>query len=836
MKRLKFTIAAVYDTETCNVGEDENTRAYPILFIDNDIRDIDLYNYEPEKDDKIHFYRFEDEMQQRIDEYIEWGQICGVVPVICAYNLMFDLQPLMEELNARYKIRANAQSSTNVYTLDLISDDNTVLRFWDTYHLEMHGLSAMGKTCGIEKAVGDWDYSLIRTPKTSLTSEELFYARRDVQVIPAYLRYLLHANEWMQQSDLGFRVLTKTSIVRQMARREIERLTVPKKDGSRLELRHAFMQLCKKELPPTFDIYALRKACFRGGFTFTAAKYAMTLQRNVVSADVTSMHHTFINGRYIPQDFVSADVTSLHAACAKILNTPLDYVLDNYEKPFNFAIHAKIRFTNIRLKSGTCFEDWGIALESTSKFKKGITPGSEIGLDPANVLQENEIRGQGWHDTYKGAELAFGKLYSADEIVIHVNELELWTMFRVYEWDSFQPLFGEVAMHFKLPPDFVTLQSNKLFEQKSEAKYVSFHYKKGEPFTEALKYIPDGITASLRNGTCEPQFFEAWYTSTVKGMFNGIYGTQAQDVFKPSYTCENGTLFIDDSTVTTPQNYDEKKPRSCRVLYTYGMRIVGGSRMHMVIAMELLYKALGDRAWVLGGDTDSMKIACNDNVKDEEIERALEPIAAASTKAIFKCMARMRKNFPQLASGLNGIGGFELENAGSHYKLHYEMWNKARVSWDGKRMHITCAGLPRPIGAYHIETALEDLVNAGYTPEDVLTTVMGFDLFIPYSISHTLEHHKPKPTDVYDCNVTDYLGETYCVTSHESTALYPSGRWLGETLKMTNQLSVKYLERKYGRKVETATRTLRLEKGDIKVIKETVNGPKCVMKGKATAL
>ena len=33
--------------------------------------------------------------------------------------------------------------------------------------------------------------------------------------------------------------------------------------------------------------------------------------------------------------------------------------------------------------------------------------------------------------------------------------------------------------------------------------------------------------------------------------------------------------------------------------------------MHLVIALELLYEALGDRARVCGGDTDSIKLACD---------------------------------------------------------------------------------------------------------------------------------------------------------------------------------------------------------------------------------
>lgn len=190
-----------------------------------------MYNYEPDVDDTINFYRTEQEMEEKIKEYILYGKAIKRVPIICAYNLMFDLQPMMEYLNGEYDIRVNAQSSTNVYTVDLYEQetDNMLLRFWDTYHLEMRGLKAMGETAGLPKAVGDWDYSLIRTPETPLSEEELFYAGRDTQVIPMYLRYLLHANEWLKQDDLGNRVLTKTSIVRQMARKQIGSLYVDKK-------------------------------------------------------------------------------------------------------------------------------------------------------------------------------------------------------------------------------------------------------------------------------------------------------------------------------------------------------------------------------------------------------------------------------------------------------------------------------------------------------------------------------------------------------------------------------------------------------------------------------
>ena len=77
MPKQQFTLAMVYDTETCNISFSENNttyhRAYPVLFIENDIRDKDLNYYDPEND-FIYFYRTEEEMLARIEEYIVWGK------------------------------------------------------------------------------------------------------------------------------------------------------------------------------------------------------------------------------------------------------------------------------------------------------------------------------------------------------------------------------------------------------------------------------------------------------------------------------------------------------------------------------------------------------------------------------------------------------------------------------------------------------------------------------------------------------------------------------------------------------------------------------------------
>lgn len=840
MKRVEYTICAIYDTETCNIGEGNKTRAYPILFIDNDIREIDLYNYEIDTNDKINFYRYEQEYLEKIEQYITYGEVVEKIPIICAYNLMFDLQPLMEELNKKYTIKANAQSSTNVYTLDLYDKNNyekMLLRFWDTFHLEMGGLKAMGETCGIAKANGDWDYSLIRTPETPLTELELFYAKRDVQVIPAYFKYLLHANEWMKQNELGVRVLTKTSIVRQMARHKIAPIKITKQNGKSLTLSKAFNNQCMAQLPKNFAQYALRKGCFRGGFTFTSAAYANTIQKNVASLDVTSMHHTFINGRYTPLDFTVNTAGNMQIICEKILQTTFDYVLENYEKPFNYAIHARIRFNNIRLKKNSCFEKWGIGLLSSAKFKKEITSGIEIGNDPRNVTQENEIRKEGWYDTYNNAVFAFGKLYEAESITVHVSELELWAMSRVYEWESFKCIGGESTVKWKIPTDYVTLQSNILFEMKNDAKFINNHYTYGVPYKYRISNnIPEGIAESLRKGTCSEQFLEAWYVSTVKGEFNGIYGTQAQDVYKPSYTCEDGELFIDDETVTTNENFEEKQPKNCKVFYNYGMRIVGGSRVHLIIALELLYNKFGNKIRVTGGDTDSIKVSCNEEITDKKLLNCLKPIADASKKAIDTCMFRMRKQHNKYASMLTGIGSFDIETVdkttkSTRYEYHMDVWNKARISYVNGKTHITCAGLSRPEGMFTIEDYINTLIDNGYSIENVFKNVLSYNVTVSNDICHALEGHKPKATDIFDDYVTDYLGNTTRVISHESQALYPINRILGDTAKPTNARSVAYLRDKYNREVDTQEKFLYRINEKCLLQKQTELGLEIVMEG-----
>lgn len=815
--RKDFRLAAIFDTETTNILHGAETRAYPILYIFNDLRNTSLISYNPTSDD-VRFYRHVDEALTYIDDLIAYGSEHDYVPVIAAYNLMFDMQTLMLALTRSYTISVNAQTATSVYTLDLYVDDNVVCRFWDTFYLETGGLRAMGETCGLPKAVGDWDYTLVRTPETPLTEDELFYARRDVQVIPQYLQWLLRANHWLTSDMLGSRVLTKTSLVRQMARREIGGRRVTLRDGKKLTLQRAFETTCNQEFPRDYESYALRRACFRGGLTFTSAQTANVVVDNVASLDVTSMHHAFINGRRLPVKFVPTPSELLQIACERIAATSLDDVLRHYDDPFRMGLHVAVRFSNLRLRKGTCFAAWGIAICPRSKFVRTLHEDADYSNNDRVKTQDNSIRARGYVDSAVNPVYAFGKLYSAGECVVHVNEIELWNVAQVYEYDDMHVLYGESTTKTITPPDYVTLQSNMLFARKTDVKNLIKGYTEGMPYVGDIPdSIPEGIAHDAKTGELSVKFLQSYYGSTVKGQFNGIYGTQAQDVMKPDYcVTETGELEVDKTTVCTPANFAEKRPKTPRVLYTYGMRIVAGSRMHLLIAMMLIYRHFGDRVTVTGGDTDSLKIRCDGDVSDDDLLDCLQPLHHAIETAIDKTMRRVRVTAPDMASTLEHIGKFEVEDCGgaTRYAEHAELWNKARVSLDEKgRVHVTCAGLPRPVGAYTIEDFIADVMRAGHGFAETVQMSLGYDVLVNYEICHTLQRNRPHACDRYTGDVTDYRGETAHVDAPEAIGLYPSGRWLGESDKQANMENITYLRSVYNRCVNTIPRELVLRDG-----------------------
>lgn len=610
-------------------------------------------------------------------------------PIIAVYNLNFDfisIEPVIREKGFEL---TSFGPATSPFYIDVLKDNNIILRFWEVSRLCPQGLAVMGELAGLPKLIFDWDYRKYRRPGDELTEEEKAYAVRDTAVIQAYLNYILKTNDFLKSSDLGVRLLTQTGLVRLFGERVV----------GRKELR-AFRAAAAQEEPETEEAYRLRKACFRAGLTFTGGKNAGQVFEKVISIDTVSMHHGFILGRLVPRGFHETGPAILSRALETIFETPLEALLAHYERPFQTALHARVKFTNLKLKKNSVFEEQGIATLARGKFARRVIYDWEDG--GSSEAAENRNRAAGFLDQGKGLKFAFGKLTEAKEATIFLTELEAWVLGQVYEWEDFEVLEGELTTRFQTPPTYILELDRALYNNKKNMK----KFLKGEEadVPQAIKDAPRIVQ-------------EGYYRSTSKGMFNSVFGMMAMD----------------------PHKYDSNFSKNTRPSswYSWGIRIAGGSRVHIIIALLLIDRKFRGRFSILGGDTDSIKIS---GLTDEEIQTALAPLHNAITEAINITLAQAGIDAKQF----KGIGTFETEGTA---ELEVEVFNKNRLAWNGTRFELTAAGIPTPPNKPNLETALTSLAQI-YGPRKVMNEIYGPNLEVDQTLSCFLLPVRPSTRSV----------------------------------------------------------------------------------------
>lgn len=663
-------------------------------------------------------------------------------PIIAVYNLQFDfisLEPVL--LEQGYELSSFGPATSPFY-IDVLKDGQTILRFWEVSRLCPQGLAVMGELAGLPKLNGEWDYSIYREPGSELTKEEKSYAVRDTEVIQAYLNYILRTNNFVKESDLGTRLLTQTGLVRLFGERVV----------GRKELR-AFRAAAAQEEPEDEEVYRLRKACFRAGLTFTGGANAGKIFENVTSIDTISMHHSFILGRLVPRGFHSVEPKVLERALSTIFETPVEKVLAQYEQPFGIAIHARVRFTNLRIKAGSVFEAQGIGTLARGKFAQHVIYDWQDG--DSSQTAENRNRLAGYLDKGVGLKFEFGKLISAQDATLFLTELEAWVMAQVYDWEGFEVLEGEITTRFQVPPTYILKLDEALYSNKCSMK----SFLKGNE--EAA--VPQAIKSAPRSVQ------EGYYLRTSKGMFNSIFGLVAMDSHK--YTDEY-------SKIKAPSSW-----------YTMGMRIAGGSRVHLVIAMLLINQMFKGQFQILGGDTDSIKLA---GLTNDEIQQALEPLHTAITKAIAITLDQAGIDSSQFA----GIGTFESEGTAD---LEIEVFNKNRLAWTGDQFELTAAGIPTPPNRPNLESALTSLAKK-YGPNMVMEKIYGPNLEVDSSLSCFLFPVRPTTRTVNGFAA--------------ATSLIPTNRLLGDLYSPEMSSVRNCLPKEY------APRTIALEGNEV-VVRDT---------------
>lgn len=139
---------------------------------------------------------------------------------------------------------------------------------------------------GFEKAVGELDYSLIRTPITPLTERELHYCEMDIRVLVQYIREKIEDDE-----DITKIPYTNTGYVRRYVKNECFRN------------RKRYMSLMD-ELTMTPGCYQAAEKAFMGGATGPNIKYiGNTFTEPVTSYDIKSSYPYVMCTGYYPMSY-----------------------------------------------------------------------------------------------------------------------------------------------------------------------------------------------------------------------------------------------------------------------------------------------------------------------------------------------------------------------------------------------------------------------------------------------------------------------------------------------------------------------------------------------------
>lgn len=617
------------------------------------------------------------------------------VPVVLVYDGMYDLILSWGNLCSEFRLEPVARSSTDFFSITVRNKDGRINErpvaiIFDLKHVMPRGLTAMAEAVGMER-----DGT----------------AMQDCRIMRRYAFQLRerHGLRDTEHGDLlGSKVTTLTGIARHEVDDEIGFLTYQRKRGRKLEprsLREDYFIDAKVESAKTYEQYAMRRACMRGGFTFNAARESNVVQGRTVALDETSAHHAQVMARFVPEQFKPRSARWLQAAAERIVKTETSDVLKSYAMPFLVAMHAEVAFSGLRLKRDSVFSRQEIGLESTSRLaaSEGV-----IGIDNESaVAAERSIREHGFKDRIEGdAEVAFAKVMSADKLTTWVTEIELWCMSRVYEWDRMEVIRGEAASKWKRPDDMAILTSMHFWRNKQAWK----------------QRVEDEEDEEERRR------LQAIYNGEVKPQFNAVgYGLHARDEYRPNWEIvEDGTWKLQDPI--SPENFDERKPAKPHAWFNYGSRISGGSRLHLIIAAELIFAKFGDEARIVAGDTDSLKIRTD--LDEATILKALEPLHYATREAIERVTSRARELWPEDYDPMDGVGEFIAERTCSSF---YTPAVKEYLQiFDDGSVELTCAGVPH-VGEHSFAAWLKLMVEE-YS-ESVLPRVFGYDVQLDPNVS-----------------------------------------------------------------------------------------------------
>ena len=219
---------------------------------------------------------------RKIENFVELNKliselcgICNTKKIVCyVHNLEYEFQFIRKYFQWS-KVFAREERGV----IECVNEFG--FDFKCSYALSGYNLDSLAKNLTkrkIKKLYGDLDYTLVRTPSTPMTDEEMQYCYNDVLIVNYYIEECIE-----EFGDMAKIPLTNTGRVRLFCRRNCLR---EKRDG-KTYTNLKYKRLMQK-LVLNYDEYVKIHFAFAGGFTHANALYVGDILKNVSSKDFIS--------------------------------------------------------------------------------------------------------------------------------------------------------------------------------------------------------------------------------------------------------------------------------------------------------------------------------------------------------------------------------------------------------------------------------------------------------------------------------------------------------------------------------------------------------------------
>ena len=191
--------------------------------------------------------------------------------IIWVHNLAYEFGAALINIMKVKKVFARSPHSPIYAVFEEFPD----ITFKCSYTLTNMSLDTWGKQLGVKKLTGQLDYTVLRTPYTELTQEELEYCERDCIVVYEGIKDHLKIYE-----DVFDIPMTSTGKVR----RVVKNIVTNDKE---------YMKEIKKLVPRNREEYERFQSVFAGGYTHANRKYTDKIVKGPVHhVDIASSYPT----------------------------------------------------------------------------------------------------------------------------------------------------------------------------------------------------------------------------------------------------------------------------------------------------------------------------------------------------------------------------------------------------------------------------------------------------------------------------------------------------------------------------------------------------------------